>query len=203
MALNFMLRFLIVPVTLIVAGCAAPQQRPADLKAELEAMFDSDQRYRARAQEIEVKGDPNSAEVRELNRKQKVIDDANLARLRYIIKENGWPDQRIVGEKAAMAAFMVIQHTDYAHQKGYLPLLREAVAEGKARGQDLALLQDRVLVGEKKKQLYGSQFRRNEKGWLEFCPIEDEAHVDERRKSVGLPPMAEYGRQFGIEYKPK
>jgi hypothetical protein len=203
MALNFMLRFLIVSVALIVAGCAAPQQRPVDLKAELEAMFDSDQRYRPRAQEIEVKGDPNSAEVRELKRKQKVIDDANLARLGHIIKEQGWPDQRIVGEKAAMAAFMVIQHNDFSHQKQYLPLLRTAVAEGKARGQDLALLEDRVLVGEKKKQIYGSQLQRNEKGGLEFCPIEDEEHVDERRKSVGLKPLADYGKQFGIEYKPK
>ena len=35
---------------------------------------------------------------------------------------------------------------------------------------------------------------------LELYPIEDAAHVDERRKSVGLTPMAEYLKLFGLDY---
>ena len=30
-------------------------------------------------------------------------------------------------------------------------------------------------------------------------PIEDEEHVDERRAEVGLEPLAEYLKRFGIE----
>jgi len=197
------MRYLIVSLTLLGATCAASQQRPADLKAELEAMHDSDQSYRTKIQEMEVKYGPNSPEAGQLWRKQKVIDDANLERLRHIIDEQGWPDRRVVGEKAADGAFLVIQHADLPPQKQYLPVLKAAVAAGKARGDNLALLQDRVLTREGKKQIYGSQVRRMGKGGWELYPIEDEKHVDERRKSIGLPPLAEYVKQYGIEYKPK
>lgn len=33
-------------------------------------------------------------------------------------------------------------------------------------------------------------------------PIEDELHVDERRTSVGLPPLKEYLKFFRLEYVP-
>jgi len=39
-------------------------------------------------------------------------------------------------------------------------------------------------------------------GKTEFFPIADEAHVDERRASVGLEPLADYAKGFGLEYKP-
>jgi hypothetical protein len=33
-------------------------------------------------------------------------------------------------------------------------------------------------------------------------PIEDEEHVDRRRAAVGLMPLKEYLKHFGIEYQP-
>jgi hypothetical protein len=56
---------------------------------------------------------------------------------------------------------------------------------------------------EGKKQIYGTQLARNEKtGKYELYPIEDEEHADLLRTSVGLPPIAEYLKSFGIEYIP-
>jgi hypothetical protein len=99
----------------------------------------------------------------------------------------------------------VLQHADYTYQKKYLPLLRKAAADKELRADRLAILEDRVLVNEGKKQLYGSQLRTNARGEWEFCPIEDEANVDKRRKSVGLGlgPLSEYAKQFGLEYRPR
>jgi len=97
----------------------------------------------------------------------------------------------------------VLQHADYTYQKKYLALLRKAVADRELRADSLALLEDRVLMGERRKQIYGSQLQTNAKGVLEFYPIEDEPNVDKRRKSVGLEPLAEYAKQFGLEYHPK
>ena len=37
---------------------------------------------------------------------------------------------------------------------------------------------------------------------MELWPIEDEENVDARRASVGLEPLAEYLKRFGLEYKP-
>jgi hypothetical protein len=54
------------------------------------------------------------------------------------------------------------------------------------------LLEDRILLREGKKQIYGSQVRRNEAGEWEAHSLEDPERVDERRASVGLPPLAQY-----------
>lgn len=63
----------------------------------------------------------------------------------------------------------------------------------------LTLLEDRVLIGKGKKQVYGSQVtREKETGEVHFCAIEDVDHVDQRRASMGLGPLAEYARHFGI-----
>lgn len=58
---------------------------------------------------------------------------------------------------------------------------------------DVAYLTDRVLLAEGKKQVYGTQFTLIN-GKCQARPLEDESHVDERRKEVGLPPLAEYFR---------
>jgi len=42
--------------------------------------------------------------------------------------------------------------------------------------------------------------RRNEQGKYEFFPIVDEVNVNKRRASVGLPPLEEYAKYFGVEY---
>jgi hypothetical protein len=72
-----------------------------------------------------------------------------------------------------------------------LGAVEAAVKNNDASRQDMAYLTDRVRVADKQKQVYGTQLRETD-GKLEPHPIEDEDHVDERRKDVGLPPLAEY-----------
>lgn len=81
-------------------------------------------------------------------------------------------------------------------------MLRRSVAEGESRGSDLAMLEDRILLRENKKQLYGSQVVPDQEtgGWM-FYPIEDEKNVNARRQKMGLPPMEEYAKYFGIDYQ--
>ena len=90
-------------------------------------------------------------------------------------------------------AFLLVQHADAdkEFQKKCLELLKEAVAKKQALPTDYAYLTDRVLVGEGKKQLYGTQLMPKD-GKLVPQPIEDEANVDARRKELGLPPLADY-----------
>jgi len=158
---------------------------------DLEAMSQSDQLYRGRT----VMGDLTPDEWK----RQTAIDVANTKRLAQIIDRFGWPGLRFAGA-ASQSAFLVVQHADPATQHRYLPLLREAVARHDALGGHLALLEDRVRVSEGKPQLYGTQLGGNP---VRFDPIEDEAHVDERRRSIGLEPLADYARNFGVTYTPK
>jgi hypothetical protein len=76
-------------------------------------------------------------------------------------------------------------------KKKCLPLLTAAVKKNDASAQDLAYLVDRVRVADKKPQVYGTQLDQVD-GKLKPKPIEDEEHVDERRKEIGLTPLSEY-----------
>lgn len=130
------------------------------------------------------------------------IDSCNLAQVEALIQEYGWLGKNFVGGKGNNALFLIIQHSDLSIQEKYLPLLEKSVEAGESRLCDLALLQDRVLMRQGKKQLYGSQVVFNkDTGAQEFYPIEDEENVNFRRAKAGLPPIEEYAKYFGIVYE--
>ena len=119
------------------------------------------------------------------------IDADNTARMKAIIQQYEWPGPKLVGQDGSEAAFVLVQHADYALQKEALPLVRNAYLAGVLKGQDFALLQDRVLVKEGRPQIYGTQFKIMGKE-LVPDPIEDEPNVDRRRAEVGLPSLSDY-----------
>jgi hypothetical protein len=97
--------------------------------------------------------------------------------------------------------FMVIQHADLPIQEKYLPMIREAAAAGRAQPRHLAMLEDRVALREGRKQRYGTQLKWNESvKAYRIAPMEDPDHVDERRKAVGLSPLAIYLAQWGLNW---
>ncbi|HEX5082393.1 MAG TPA: DUF6624 domain-containing protein [Blastocatellia bacterium] len=136
--------------------------------------------------------------------RQKELDSRNQQRLDEIVQQSGWPKKSVFGEEASGVAFSVVQHAELDYQKKYFPLIKEAVAQKEARDSDLAMLEDRILTREGKKQIYGTQARLNQKTQLmELYPIEDEENVDDRRMKVGLEPLAQYVKKaFGMEYTP-
>jgi uncharacterized protein DUF6624 len=177
--------------------------RSEAIRAELERMLDEDQKLRSQADEVEEKYGSKSKELEELWAKQTAVDKKNLSRLEEIIKEHGWPGRSSVGGKASLAAFLILQHADYEYQKMYFPLVREALKKGEIEASEVALLEDRILVREGKEQIYGTQLKQNETtGKVELSPIKDEENVDKRREAVGLPPIAEYLKSFGLQYVP-
>ena len=138
--------------------------------------------------------------------RMQAIDASNTKRMRAIIRKYGWPGPELVGRDGTEAAFLLVQHADLTFQKEVLPLVEKAYKSGKLSGQSYALLLDRVLVGEGKPQVYGTQAKRIEE-WkgrepvLE--PIEDEANVDKRRAEVGLFPLSEYRELLKRLYFPQ
>lgn len=152
---------------------------------DLENMRSSDQRIRGAGTGLTA----------EEGRQQAELDDVNMRRLQEIIAKYGWPGYEFAGVPGAKAAFLVVQHTgDLSLQDKYLPMLRSAVARNDASAADLALLEDRVRVRHGQLQIYGSQLSGVTP--LTPEPIEDPEHVDERRRAVGLPPLAEYLASF-------
>ena len=132
-------------------------------------------------------------------------DHGRTLRLKEIVARYGWPGKSLVGIEGRSAAYLLIAHAvkdpatgapDVEFQRFCVDLMSK-LATGEVEGVQLASLTDRVLLYEGKKQVYGMMLTRNEKNEKVPQPIEDEAHVDERRKKIGLESLDEYLRKEG------
>ena len=129
-------------------------------------------------------------------------DAQNTMWLDEVIQQQGWPTKSQVGEDGAQAAFLIVQHSPAPQfQKKCLELLERAVDQNEADIINLVYLTDRVRTFEGKPQVYGTQGQTNADGVIIPFPIEDEEHVDERRKAIGLEPIAEYFKNMNESYK--
>ena len=170
------------------------------LSALLDTVYHDDQSGRLKLDSLQKQFGWKSEQVQSLVKTLIIQDSINLIKVKKIIDTYGWLGPDEVGKQGAQTIFLVIQHADSLTQVTYVPLMREAVKKGKARPQDLALLEDRILTDQGKEQIYGSQVRTNEAGKYEFYPIKDEPNVNKRRAAVGLQPLEEYAKYFDIKY---
>ncbi len=157
---------------------------------DLVAMARADQEARRAWQ-----GDPDrAAEVERLDRD-------HTERLRELVDALGWPGRSEVGEAAATAAWLLVQHADHdpEFQRRCLALLEAAAERGDAEPRHVAFLTDRVLIHEGSLQRYGTQLRM-ESGRLVPIPIEDPDGVDGRREALGLEPLDAYVRETERSY---
>ena len=132
-----------------------------------------------------------------LQSEMETIDRDNTLWLKTVVATRGWPGYKLVYKDGAQAAWLLAQHADLDpdFQEQVLHLLEKAVLAKDASPSHLAYLVDRVRTGRDEKQLYGTQFIKKDGQWVP-APIEDEAHVDERRQRIGLGTLAEYAEQI-------
>jgi hypothetical protein len=118
---------------------------------------------------------------------------ANADLLERAIAAIGWPTRSRVHDDGAGAAFMIAQHAISRPdlQRRALDYVLEAIPLGEANPLDAAYLSDRIAVFEGRGQIFGTQFDWNADGLLAPSPIADSANVEDRRASVGLPPLAD------------
>jgi hypothetical protein len=127
-------------------------------------------------------------------------DSINVIKVKKILDEHGWLGPDVIGVNGNEALFLVIQHAPHETQLKYLPMMREAVKNKAADGYSLAMLEDRVALGEGKKQIYGSQVMKIGTGDFYLRPLIDPDNVDKRRAEVGLSPIAEYLTNWNIKW---
>jgi hypothetical protein len=181
-------------MAILFAGCSHKQAQTIDQSAatnpalhqELLRRVKEDQAIRDEWIKSGVEH-PDQAVVARMN----AIDSDNHARIKAIVKQYGWPGRELVGQDGADAAFLLVQHSELSFQKEMLPLVKKAFQSHQMSGQNYALLLDRVLVGEGKPQVYGTQAKLSGHEVV-LDPIGDEANVDKRRAEVGLMPLSMY-----------
>ena len=170
------------------------------IQAKLDSVFTVDQGIRKDYEIVLKKYGPNARQMDSLTKLMLKMDAGNGAIVKEVLDHYGWLGIDEIGEKANLTLFLVIQHSNMATQTKYLPMMREAVKQGKAKPDQLALLEDRVLTNQGKPQLYGSQVRTGKNGKYEFFPIADEKNVNQRRAEMGLEPLEQYARYYNIDY---
>jgi hypothetical protein len=120
-------------------------------------------------------------------------------RLDEIFKKYGFPGYDLVGKEGSGHFWLMVQHSDQdaEFQQRVLEKMKIEVDKGNAESSNYGLLVDRVNLNTGRPQIYGTQVTYN----TEICQahpknLADSATVNERRKSIGLPPIEEYLNQM-------
>ena len=161
-------------------------------------MFKEDQKWRRESLNFE-NGKKTSFDETTINKHMFETDSLNMIEAKGIVKKYGFPGYSLVGKSGSDGFWAIIQHCDedMVFQQSALALMSKEVKRHNATGENYALLQDRVLISQGHKQLYGTQVRLDLKTHhAKPFPIQDSLNVDLRRKEVGMPPLQDYLKQF-------
>ena len=173
------------PKPLPLGACSeiAPE-RLAELKRELSRRHEQDQAVRTN-----LTDKVTTAEIAAM----RTVDEDNTAWLRTRVGEFGWIDVPRFGKEAALAAFLIVQHSgDLPLMLAALPAIECDVREHGLDGQNFALLWDRTQVDLGRRQRYGSQLGQDGQGRLVVVALEDRARVEELRRSLRMQPLRQY-----------
>lgn len=105
------------------------------------------------------------------------------------------PTLQSVNRQQMNGVWLTLQHASKKHRKKYFPYIEKAVAKGDLSKEQLALMQDRMLMDEGKPQIYGSQVRNGK-----VYKLANPEKVNERRAEMGMKPIEDYMAQMGVEY---
>lgn len=155
------------------------------LLAELQVRVENDQSARRK-----LLTDPRSEESA---RSVESIDSENLAWLRRLVSEKGFPSAAQVGNEGVHLAWILLQHADRdpEFQRGLLPVLESRYSAGELPANDLARMTDRILIASGKSQKYGTQFDWFS-GNFRLPEPSKVADIDADRRRLGLMPLADY-----------
>ena len=119
-----------------------------------------------------------------------LIQKRNQLELDALLVQKGWPRIGDVGREAAMAAYLVVMHSNDGLQKKYLDTVKTMCEAGELPWVRYANMLDRSRFNDNLPQRYGTHTRYNEQAHAEEpYPLEDASKVNEWRKEVGLPPL--------------
>jgi hypothetical protein len=153
----------------------AKRRAPANpaLRDEIERLFRTDQSVREK----------NEFDMEKMER----TDREHAPALEAIFAKYGVPTYRMVGPQAASDFVTMIQHQSPEFRQKVLPKLKANVEAEEADPGSYATVYDRAQTDAGKKQMYGQNLTCDaEHPKLHTGPIEDEAHVNQRRAAIGL-----------------
>jgi hypothetical protein len=181
-------------------GILKTQQDTTDLKIIFESMEAEDQKCRKLYSNFTKSNVKDSIEQKRLSLFWRKTDSLNRIKLDSIGKIYGVETVSSIGRDNV---FTIVQHGTVEMQLLYLPVFKKLNKEhGYITGEELALLEDRLLVRTLQKQIYGSQICTNGETKEQFvCALEDPDNLLKRRSEKGMIiTWDEYCKHFNIKW---
>ncbi len=117
----------------------------------------------------------------------------NREYLKALIQEVGWIDLHRFGPEGSGNAIILAQHSeDLSLMMTILPRVEKDYKNLGDRSIMYAILYDALQRHLGRKQRYGTQTGRDSEGNPMILPLEDASKVEQFRREIGLPPLAEY-----------
>lgn len=118
------------------------------------------------------------------------VDKRNQQLVISALSSCGWTEEHL------FTIWLVFQHAPSEIMTYYYPQLKLYSMEGKIRRSTLALMEDRLLMNNGYKQIYGSQIRDGH-----LYDLEDPDSVNKWRAEVGLGPIEEYISRWDLSFE--
>jgi hypothetical protein len=165
-----------------------PPSNPG-LRDQIEKLFSSDQEVR-RGKDADLT-------------KMAQVDRSNEGPLNAIFDRYAVPTYAAVGPEAASHFAIMIQHQLPEFRARVLPKLKANVDRGQADASVFAMMYDRAERDAGRNQLYGENLEcSSDNPTLHEAPLDDPAHVNDRRAAMGLMRMEPYARLV-VEMSPQ
>lgn len=123
------------------------------------------------------------------------LEKANKQRtniLKNLINRYGFPTIIISSRKAYKTAVVIVLHSGNIFLlKKCINILKQASPD-EVDKSDIAFMIDKKLVLEKRPQLYGTQYKKKQKGSVKFLKIKDPKNLDRRRRLLGMQSFKNY-----------
>jgi len=128
----------------------------------------------------------------------RALDARLMAGLLTMVPPEGWFLKSVYGDRAAQAAFLIVQHSDLENWRRFVPVLEPLAAAGEVDGQSYGMMYDRLADNEGRPQRYGPQMTCKAGKWvIDRENLEDPENADARRREMGFHrTLAEYEQVF-------
>jgi len=151
--------------------------------SQINEMFRVDQALRFEAKNVKK---PAQKSIGIFNYMVYLADGLHNYRIKGLIRVHGYPSNKTIGKEGMHKFWLLIQHQDQD-----IPLQKQCFKRCVFSPVDAAYLEDRILLNDGKKQIYGTQFtgKFDRNGHPVLRPVEDIGNLNKRRKDVDLEPL--------------
>lgn len=119
--------------------------------------------------------------------------EQNMEQIAEILDTYGWPSPEQSGTNGNWTICNVIQHDSPETREKYIPMMRQAVIDGKLEARWLVRTEDRLATDKGELQIYGGQMKYyKETKSFNVWPVYDPENINKRRAAIGLNTIEEH-----------